>query len=308
MIVLTNRLHPDATGETRTLFRRIAGIVGAAAAGSRKVLTGIDVLEAQEFSQPARTAGRAHHQYRGPGRCRTADHRCHARRAGLRPARTVQPRAWPDRGSEQPGDLGDRCPDRLAGLQPLWRHLAAHRGDACRSGYPGRRSAGCGGPLLYLFHDHGLCHGSGIGERPGDLCPRPAGPHKRRGRSRPGPRSVPDILHRLYADAGAPRHDHGRAGPDVQRGGAAERQAACRRHALLWPAGMVRSDRSALDRPLAEPAAPGRRRPLSGRGLAGRARRSASAAAPRRPSSSSARLGSTAGPWPPIWRSARYLA
>ena len=49
MIVLTNRLHPDATGETRTLFRRIAGIVGAAAAGSRKVLTGIDVLEAQGF-------------------------------------------------------------------------------------------------------------------------------------------------------------------------------------------------------------------------------------------------------------------
>src|SRR6185369_11022877 len=49
MIVLTNRLHPDATGQTRTLFRRIAGIVGAAAAGNRKVLTGIDVLEAQEF-------------------------------------------------------------------------------------------------------------------------------------------------------------------------------------------------------------------------------------------------------------------
>jgi uncharacterized protein YbbC (DUF1343 family) len=49
VIVLTNRLHPDATGETRTLFRRIAGIVGAAAAGSRKVLTGIDVLEAEDF-------------------------------------------------------------------------------------------------------------------------------------------------------------------------------------------------------------------------------------------------------------------
>jgi uncharacterized protein YbbC (DUF1343 family) len=49
MIVLTNRLHPDATGDTRTLFRRIAGIVGAAAADGHKVLTGIDVLEAEDF-------------------------------------------------------------------------------------------------------------------------------------------------------------------------------------------------------------------------------------------------------------------
>jgi uncharacterized protein YbbC (DUF1343 family)/CubicO group peptidase (beta-lactamase class C family) len=50
LIVLTSRLHPNGGGETRRLIRRIAGIVGAAAAGGgRRVFTGIDVLEAEGF-------------------------------------------------------------------------------------------------------------------------------------------------------------------------------------------------------------------------------------------------------------------
>jgi len=52
LIVLSNRLHPDGAGNVMPLFRRIAALVGstiAEAGGGRRVLTGIDVLEAYGF-------------------------------------------------------------------------------------------------------------------------------------------------------------------------------------------------------------------------------------------------------------------
>jgi uncharacterized protein YbbC (DUF1343 family) len=51
VIILTNRLHPDGGGETRTLIRRIVAIAGSVAAPAlaHRVLSGIDVLEAQNF-------------------------------------------------------------------------------------------------------------------------------------------------------------------------------------------------------------------------------------------------------------------
>ena len=49
LIVLSNRLHPDGSGNVMPLLRRVAAVVGAAAAGKQRVRTGIDVLEAYGF-------------------------------------------------------------------------------------------------------------------------------------------------------------------------------------------------------------------------------------------------------------------
>lgn len=54
LIVLTSRLHPDGKGTTATLLRRLASLTGrvaAATGGGRRVLPGIDVLEAHGFRQ-----------------------------------------------------------------------------------------------------------------------------------------------------------------------------------------------------------------------------------------------------------------
>jgi uncharacterized protein YbbC (DUF1343 family)/CubicO group peptidase (beta-lactamase class C family) len=52
LIILSNRLHPDSAGNVMPLFRHVAALVGAAAAEvarGRRVLTGVDVLEAYGF-------------------------------------------------------------------------------------------------------------------------------------------------------------------------------------------------------------------------------------------------------------------
>lgn len=50
LVVLSNRLHPDGRGSTAALLRHLAQLVGAPAVDNpRRVLTGIDVLEAYGF-------------------------------------------------------------------------------------------------------------------------------------------------------------------------------------------------------------------------------------------------------------------
>lgn len=55
LIVLSNRLHPDSKGDILPMLRRIAGLAGAASAGDnrRRVLSGVDVLEAYNYRQLA---------------------------------------------------------------------------------------------------------------------------------------------------------------------------------------------------------------------------------------------------------------
>ena len=269
MIVLTNRLHPDATGETRTLFRRIAGIVGAAAAGSRKVLTGIDVLEAQDFrSLRGRQVGLITNiaGQDGAGR-RTIDVMRAALGSGLRVLFSPEHGLTADQNSQVTSGIDAPTGLRVyslygATLRPTAEMLAGLDTLVVDLQDVGARFYTYSTTMAYAMEaasENGL--EIYVLDRPDPINAEAV----------QGPVLDPSLT--SFTGYMPMPVRHGMTMGELARMFNAEQQLSAKLHvvAMRYYGRREWFDQTGLqlDRPLAEPAAPGGRRPLSGRGLAG---------------------------------------
>ena len=283
VVFLSNRVHPDGTGDVTPLRARVASIAASALtditladaqrlawprasqlapataappvqAPLTPVLTGIDVLRAENFASLKGLRVGLLTNHTGLRARWRADDRP-AREGPGRDARVaLQSRAWHSRHPRRGRSVVEGREDRAADPFALRPDAAAHRRDARGHRRRRHRPAGHRRALLHLHDDDGVCHGGGrAAQDQGDRA-GPAESDRRRRRSKAQRSMRPAAGTR--ATSCRCRFAHGMTMGELAQLFNAENKIGAdltrRRDEGLAARRVVRRDRPLVDQPVAE--------------------------------------------------------